>query len=361
MESGKYGHCIKPLRTGATSREDARKAPGGLGALLAGPGNANREIRLNGRDRLEGLNLSFSWGVHTGLGDWHSGLDPHTHPYPECLLFAGLDTANIKYLGAEISCCLGPELETYTFNEPTAIIIPAGLPHGPIATKRMYSPIGFGFWAVELSAVTETTWMGEGVSKLSGEQLKNVPGGMRFAPEAEILKNKPVESTGKYARLVKPLKSFVLVERGKVNPDGLARILAGRPEEKSGSGGQPGPGSPDHLAWMCGSDLEGLDANILWGFCSRPGIARRGAGAHVHRTDEVLVYLGMDPENPDSLGAEIEVDLGKEHERHLIDKPSAIVCPSGTPHTPLVTRWVDRPFAFFAVTLSGTHEAEVID
>ncbi len=359
--NSKYGHLIKPLSIGAMSWEDAEKTPGQPGPLMIGPGNAGREIRLNGRDHLEGLNLNFSWGVHTGLGDWHAGLDPHVHPYPECLLFVGLDTANVKYLGAEISCCLGSELETYTFNEPTVIVVPAGLPHGPITTNRMYSPRGFGFWAVELNAVTEMTWMGKGIANLTAEQLKNVPEGMQFAPVEKILKNGPAEPTGKYARLVKPLKSFVLVERRKINPDRLMQIQAGRQEDPKRPDGKPGPGSPDHLAWMCGSDLEGMDANILWGFCSGPGIGRRGAGAHVHPTDEVLVYLGMDPENPDALGAEIEVDMGKEHERHFIDKPAALVCPAGTPHMPQVTRWVDKPFAFFAVTLSGAHEAEVID
>ena len=84
MESSKYGHCIRPLNIGAMSWDDAQKTPGQLGALMIGPGNASREIRLNGRDHLEGLNLNFSWGVHTSLGDWHAGLDPHVHPYPEC-------------------------------------------------------------------------------------------------------------------------------------------------------------------------------------------------------------------------------------------------------------------------------------
>ena len=101
-----------------------------------------REIRLNGRDHLEGLNLNFSWGVHTGLGDWHAGMDPHIHPYPEVLLFVGLDTANVNYLGAEVNCCLGEEQETYTFNEPTAIVIPAGLPHGPIHHNANVQPPG---------------------------------------------------------------------------------------------------------------------------------------------------------------------------------------------------------------------------
>jgi len=361
MESSKYGHLLKPLSIGAMSWDDTDNTPEEPGALMIGPGNSKREIRITGPDHLEGLNLNFSWGVHTELGDWHAGLDPHVHPYPECLLFVGLDTANVKYLGAEISCCLGPELETYTFNEPTLIVIPAGLPHGPITTDKMFSPRGFGFWAVELNAATEMTWMGDGVANLSTEQLKNAPEGMHFSKVEKILHNGPTEATGKYSYLVKPLKSFILVERNQLNPERLTQIQAGKKEDESQSGGVPGPGSPDHLVWMCGSDLEGMDANVLWGFCSQPGIARRGAGAHVHPTDEVLVYLGMDPENPDDLGAEIEVDMGPEHERHLIDKPTAIVCPAGTPHTPLVTRWVDKPFAFFAVTLSGEHATEVID
>jgi hypothetical protein len=115
----KYQHLIKPLSSDATSWNP--------GSLMIGPGNASRAVRLNGWNHLEGLNLNFSWGVRTGLGDWHAGLDPHVHPYPECLIFAGLDTANVNYLGAEIDCCLGAEQETYTFNEPTAIVAPACL------------------------------------------------------------------------------------------------------------------------------------------------------------------------------------------------------------------------------------------
>jgi hypothetical protein len=361
MDSRNYAHLIKTLSVGTVNWDDAKKDTGQIASLLIGPGNANREIRLNGRDHLEGMNLNFSWGVHTDLGEWHGGLDPHTHPYPECLLFSGLDTASIKYLGAEISICLGEEQETYTFDEPTLVVLPAGMPHGPITTRRMYSPRGFGFWAVEMNPVPEMTWMGESVAGLSVEQRDAAPEGMHFAEADKILKNKPSEATGKYAHLVKSLKSFLLVERGKVNPERLKQIQSGRQEAPPRPGEKPGPGSADHMIWLSGKDLEGMNATIAWGFCSQPGISRRGVGAHVHPVDEVLVYLGMDPQNADNLGAEIEVDLGKEHERHLVGKPSAIVCPAGMPHMPSVTRWVDRPYAFFAVCLSGEHKAEAFD
>jgi len=354
MASQKYKHLIKPLSIGAM---DWSKP----GTLAIGPGNASREIRLNGRDHLEGLNLNFSWGVHTGLGDWHAGMDPHIHPYPEVLLFVGLDTANVNYLGAEINCCLGDEQETYTFNEPTAIVIPAGLPHGPIATTRMYSPRGFGFWAVELNSVPDITWLGEGVSELSAEQRKAAPEGLRFAAAEKILRNKPAQGTGKYAHLVKSLRSSLLIERGKMNPARFTPEQLAQQEEKiQKTGEKPGPGNADHLIWMTGKELEGMNASIFWGFCSQPGIWRRGIGAHVHPVDEVLVYVGIDPEI-EYLGAEIELDMGQEHERHLINKPTVVICPAGTPHLPQVSRWVDKPFAFFAVSLSGEHEATRFD
>jgi len=354
MAMKKYEHLIKPLSIGAMKWSDAKKAPGQPDTLVIGPGNA-KEIRLNGRDHLRNMDLNFSWGVHTGLGDWHPGLDPHIHPYPECLLFVGLDTASVKYLGAQVSCCLGAEQETYTFDEPTAIVIPAGLPHGPIVTKRMYSPRGFGFLAVELNAVTDITWLGEGASSLSDGQRKALPEGLKFASPEKALRNKPIESTGKYAHLIKPLKSYILIERGNLNPSRIA------PQKEPKAGEKFGPGNPNHMIWMGSKDLEGLNVNIFYGFCGQPGIWRRGAGAHVHSSDEVLAYASVDPDNFDYLGAEIEIDMGQEHERHLIDKPSVVLCPAGMPHMPQVTRWIDKPFAFFAINLSGEHEVESFD
>jgi hypothetical protein len=185
---------------------------------------------------------------------------------------------------------------------------------------------------------------------------------MKFAAAEKILQSKPTPGAGKYDHLVKSLKSYLLIERGKLNSSRLTPDQAARQEERSPKTGEmPGPGNANHLAWMCGKDLEGLSTNIFWGFCSQSGIWRRGAGAHVHPVDEILVYMGTDPDNMDYLGAEIEIDMGKEHERHLIDKPSVVVCPAGTPHMPQVTRWVDKPFAFFAVSLSGEHETEAFD
>jgi hypothetical protein len=327
MATKKYRHLIKALSIGAMNWEDNEKQ----GASVVGPGNAKKEVWLNGRDHLEGLNLNFSWGVHNGLGDWHSGLRSHTHSYPECLFFVGLDTANVNYLGAEIECCLGNERETYTFNEPTVIVIPAGFPHGPISTKRLFSPRGFGFYAAALNTTFDINWLG-----------------------TKDTDAKPTGSTGKHAHLIKSLKAGVITERGKFNPNRLTGKQRVEHEEMlKKTGFQQGPGSADHLTWMKAKDLEGLNMNVAWGFFSQPGVWQRSVGAHVHPADEVMIFLGTDPDDADYLGAEIEIDLGKEHERYIFDKPSAIVCPAGLPHTPIVTRWVDKPYAFIMISLAG--------
>ncbi len=191
MATGKYEHLIKPLSLGAVNWEEKQGQPG---ASVVGPGNAKKEVWLSGRDHLEGMNFNFSWGVHATLGEWHTGAKSHIHPYPECLFFVGLDSANVNYLGAEIECCLGDEKEIYTFNDPTVVVIPAGLPHGPITTKRLFSPRGFGFFAAALSAASGITWS-DGNS-----------------PDATT-----GQPAGKYAHLVKPLKSGLITERGKFN------------------------------------------------------------------------------------------------------------------------------------------------
>jgi len=350
--AGKYEHLIKPLSIGLRNWEEKKNGQSQAGASVVGPGNAKKEIWLNGRDHLEELHFNLSWGVHNSVGDWHANGKPHTHSQPECLFFVGLDTANVNYLGAEVECCLGSEKETYTFNEPTVVLAPAGFPHGPISTKRLFSPKGFGFFAAGLSAAPDLAWW-----------------------EEKTASAEPVQATGKYAHLVKSLKPGVVMERGKFkfNPSRftlekwesaidrlqtlkssgrIAALWEAKGEEmekKSGLG--PGPGHPDHLTWMYGNDLGGMNANIAWGFCSQPGIWQRGV-AHFHPADELMIFLGTDP-NSDDLGAEIEIDLGEEHERHLFDKSSAVICPAGLPHAPIVTRWVDRPFAFLLFNLAA--------
>ena len=361
MEETKYGHLVKPLSVGKMDMQPDESAPERNFAM--GPGNADKLVWLNGRDHLEGLNVNFTWGFYSGIGEWHTAMDPHTHPYPECLVFVGLDPSNIEYLGAEIEIALGEEQEKHTFDKPSVVVVPAGFPHCPLVTKRVDNPKGFAFYLISLGAEPETTWLGGDVTEEQAAQIEKMGAerGMKMHVDrkAKLAAGKPAQTDGKkYAHLIKPMTPML-------GPEGIRqdRVPGGMVLE----GDEAfilGPGNADQLVWMYGKDLEGLNLNFTWGFYSKPGIWHRretGRGAHVHPEPELLVFVGLDPDDIDYLGAEIETDMGKEHESHVVNKPSVYIVPGGLPHLPVVTRWVDKPYSFIVISLSDLHAAPFID
>lgn len=77
---------------------------------------------------------------------------------------------------------------------------------------------------------------------------------------------------------------------------------------------------------------------------------------HVHDDfDEVLVWMGNDPENPEDLGADLYMTI--EGEKHVVSTTGAVYIPKGTYHCPLGFEKVDRPFTFIAITLSPTYQS----
>jgi hypothetical protein len=71
-----------------------------------------------------------------------------------------------------------------------------------------------------------------------------------------------------------------------------------------------------------------------------------GHGPHTHPVPEVLVALGSDPEHPEDLGAEFELFMGEEMEKHIINKSTLIYIPENTVHCPFTIKKVTRPFLF---------------
>ncbi len=63
---------------------------------------------------------------------------------------------------------------------------------------------------------------------------------------------------------------------------------------------------------------------------------------HTHDFDEVLCFIGSDPDNPRDLGAEIEFHI--DGEPHTFSKNTTIYIPKGVPHCPFYHKRVDRPF-----------------
>lgn len=77
-----------------------------------------------------------------------------------------------------------------------------------------------------------------------------------------------------------------------------------------------------------------------------------GHGPHKHRDPEVLVALGTDPDHPQELGAEYEVFMGPEMEKHVVSKPSLVFIPGNFIHCPFRVTRVTRPFIFIEAQYS---------
>jgi len=70
---------------------------------------------------------------------------------------------------------------------------------------------------------------------------------------------------------------------------------------------------------------------------------------HTHDFDEVLCFIGTDPEQPHNLGGEIEFNIGDE--KHTFSKTTTIFVPQGIPHCPFMHNRVDRPFLLVVFAL----------
>ena len=99
--------------------------------------------------------------------------------------------------------------------------------------------------------------------------------------------------------------------------------------------------------------LNGFNCSIIYAFAFKTGITGLSTKPHVHDYDEAIFFIGSDPRNFSDLGAEVEFAIGDEQEKHVFDKPTAVVIPKGLPHCPIITKRIDRPYLCMAVSLTG--------
>ena len=84
--------------------------------------------------------------------------------------------------------------------------------------------------------------------------------------------------------------------------------------------------------------------------------AHQWVSEHSHDYDEVLIWTGSDPANPEDLGAEIYLDI--EGVRHTITTSGSVYIPAGVRHCPLGFIRVTRPFNFSALSLSPEYTSD---
>lgn len=124
------------------------KGPGG--------GAAHQVTSMTG-DKLEGLPINYTLGLHKETGEWYPGKGSRVNPYDTCLIFFGHNTDDLKYLGAEITIELGEEHEKHTFDVPTVVVLPKGTPHYPVTCNKLERP--YSMMEVGLAATPKSEWV----------------------------------------------------------------------------------------------------------------------------------------------------------------------------------------------------------
>ena len=296
---------------------------------------------------MEGFNGNFFFTHVTEPCSMHPVEGAVIHPYDEVLVFGSMDLENMIHLHGSVSIELGEERELYTFSDPTFILIPAGLQHGPVKILKVDHP--FVHFAI-------------GTGTGSDYQAECIPASKLKAPVAGR----------KYSHLVKPLKcnyeTFAkdpdmsleklakMLEDAGLGGTGMGYEVLQSPEGIMRNGNRVmGPGNAYQMVWMFGTDMEGFKLNFSWGHYNTPGKWHRQGEAHVHPEEEILIFVGLDPDDPLKLGAEIEEAIGWDDERLVMRKPGLFICPKGLPHLPEITRWVDKPYGFIVACLDSGH------
>jgi hypothetical protein len=89
--------------------------------------------------------------------------------------------------------------------------------------------------------------------------------------------------------------------------------------------------NPYRQATRCTSEFP--DLHIEYG---TPAVAGRIGpdNPEMHDFNQVMIFMGADPANIGDLGAEVQLCLGPEKEKHMITTSRAVLIPKGTAHMP---------------------------
>ena len=96
-------------------------------------------------------------------------------------------------------------------------------------------------------------------------------------------------------------------------------------------------------------DWAGMKHRMKWDYVSKPV---RMEEAHTHDFEEFLCFMGSNPDDKEDFGAEIEVSMGTEGEKHVIDAPTVILVPEGMAHSPIDFKRVDKPVIFCSIYMA---------
>jgi hypothetical protein len=286
MAKTKYGHLIKSF----TFKD-------------YGPGLCRQGTEMNGE--FLGYDLNIQYGAYWAAGKM--GQAPYgaeVHDFDQVNIFMGTDTYDMGYLGAEIELCLGKEKELYMVTTSTAIAVPKGMPYGPATIGRMDDR--FIYMTISL------------------------------APELTSTALPPDKKTPKWGAFMRS-KYWQNVQHLAFTRNGPWHY------------GEHNQDTHDGAI----TDIHGKEFEFHMSYESMNKAPYRFGPVpdkpHVHPYTEFLVFMGADCDDLSDLGAECEMYMGKEMEKHVITKPSIAIQPKGHAHCPLIVNKQDKPWIFAVI------------
>jgi hypothetical protein len=278
-----------------------------------GPGSFSQGMEMG--KSFHGMNVHIHYGVYgrTGpMGGKYGGL--HTHDFDQICIWYGSNIENMLELGAEIEVYMGQEFERYMITTPTAIVVPKGVPHFPANIKSLNKK----FQYMEISLAPE----------FSATLLKT---DKNAADSPNI--------SGFKAKYFSHVRRLLFMQKGPF-------FYGSNNREDSGGDFTSIIGNDPNFALHL--TLESMRA-FPYTFGPAPH------APHVHKFEEILLFIGADANNPGYLGAEGHCSMGKEKEVTSFNKPVAIICPEMFPHCPLTVTKVDKPFYFMVISCAAEH------
>jgi hypothetical protein len=97
----------------------------------------------------------------------------------------------------------------------------------------------------------------------------------------------------------------------------------------------------------------GVDLSIIGGYITEPYTME--PGSMVHDFDQCLLLIGANPDDMSEFDAEVELCLGEEREKHIINAATVVNIPAGLVHCPLNIVKVNKPFLFMDISIVGKY------
>jgi hypothetical protein len=102
------------------------------------------------------------------------------------------------------------------------------------------------------------------------------------------------------------------------------------------------------VMWLEDEIIKGASSVIISWYWK--ATEKEGSPSHIHDFDEIIGFIGSDPDNPTDLGGEVEFWL--EDEQYFLTKSCLIYAPAGMRHCPLRVTRVERPILFLAFSVT---------